>query len=167
MSDISRLHPKHWAFDFCLMFLVWLLLTNSLSPGNLVLAAVVAITIPLTVRKLVMRRSIVHKPWKLISYLGVMLWDIVVSNLIVAKQVLGSPHKLQPGFIAIPLDLSEPMPITLLASTISLTPGTVSTEVSKDLTVLYVHALHIDDEQGMIQTIKQRYEKPLKDIFQC
>jgi multicomponent K+:H+ antiporter subunit E len=99
--------------------------------------------------------------------MGMLLHDIIVSNIIVAKQVLGSPERLQPGFIVIPLDLTEALPITMLASTISLTPGTVSIEISEDQKTLYVHALHVTDESGLVDRIKHRYEKPLKEIFEC
>jgi multicomponent K+:H+ antiporter subunit E len=99
--------------------------------------------------------------------MGLLLGDIIVSNIIVAKQVLGSPERLQPGFVVIPLDLTEALPITMLASTISLTPGTVSIEISEDQKALYVHALHVTDETVLVDRIKHRYEKPLKEIFEC
>lgn len=154
-------------FNFILLFVVWILLTNSFSIGNLLLALVLAWLIPFGVNRVQSETSKVRKPLKAMTYLLTLLGDIVLSNLVVAKQVLGSPHKLQPGFITIPLDMREPLPITLLASTISLTPGTVSTEVSKDRSKLYVHALNVEDEQALIAQIKTRYEAPLKEIFGC
>jgi multicomponent K+:H+ antiporter subunit E len=97
-----------------------------------------------------------------------LLVDIIISNLIVAKQVLGVPRSgLQPGFVAIPMDLKEALPITILASTISLTPGTVSIEITEDRKTLYVHALHVESETELVGRIKHRYEKPLKEIFEC
>ncbi|MDX1267841.1 MAG: Na+/H+ antiporter subunit E, partial [Oceanisphaera sp.] len=72
-----------------------------------------------------------------------------------------------PGFIAVPLDITQDLPITLLASSISLTPGTVSIEVSEDKRWLYVHVLNLVDEAETIANIKQRYESPLKEIFGC
>jgi multicomponent K+:H+ antiporter subunit E len=109
----------------------------------------------------------VKRPLKLIRYILVLMWDIVVANLAVAKLILGPTKALQPGFIAYPLNLTGDLPITLLASTISLTPGTLSAEVSKDREWLYIHALDLPDEQALIDEIKQRYETPLKEIFQC
>ena len=155
------------AFNFGLLFVVWLLLTNSFTVGNILLAAILSWFIPFLVSGLQSETSRVKKPLKATRYVFVLLWDILVSNLIVARQVLGNADHLRPGFIAIPLDLSEPLPITLLASTISLTPGTVSTEVSKDKSTLYVHALNVPDEQALIDQIKSRYETPLKEIFAC
>jgi len=155
------------AFNFVLLFVVWLLLTNNFSVGNILLATFLAWGIPFLISGLQSETSRVKKPLKAAQYLFILLWDIIISNVVVARQVLGNTHHLQPGFLAIPLDLTDPLPITLLASTISLTPGTVSTEVSADLKTLYVHALNVDDEQALILGIKQRYESRLKEIFGC
>lgn len=154
-------------FNFIALFCVWLLLTNSFTFGNILLAAFLAWLIPFMVSGLQLQTSTVKKPMKALRYIFILLYDIMVSNLIVAKQVLGPAHKLQPGFIAIPLEMSEPLPITLLASSISLTPGTVSTEISADLSTLYVHCLNIHNEAELIAEIKARYESPLKEIFGC
>ncbi|WP_196159561.1 Na+/H+ antiporter subunit E [Reinekea sp. G2M2-21] len=154
-------------FNFVLLFVVWLLLTNSFTIGNILLATFLAWGIPFLISGLQSETSRVKKPLKAAQYLFILLWDIIISNVVVARQVLGNTHHLQPGFLAIPLDLTDPLPITLLASTISLTPGTVSTEVSVDLKTLYVHALNVDDEQILIASIKQRYESRLKEIFGC
>ncbi|EAR11185.1 Na+/H+ antiporter subunit E [Reinekea blandensis] len=154
-------------FNFALLLVVWILLTNSFSVGNLLLAVVLAWFIPFLVSRIQSDTSRVKKPGKAVRYVMVLLYDIIVSNIVVARQILGSAHKLQPGFIEIPLDLREPLPITLLASTISLTPGTVSTEVSKDRQCLFVHALNVPDEAALIAQIKSRYEAPLKEIFGC
>ena len=76
-------------------------------------------------------------------------------------------RRLRPGFVELPLDLTDEFAITLLASTISLTPGTVSADVSEDRRTLLIHALDVDDQDAMIRQIKQRYERPLKEIFEC
>jgi multicomponent K+:H+ antiporter subunit E len=147
--------------------LFWLLLTGRFTFANFLLAAFLAWLIPLSVGRIRTEVAAVQKPLKFVSFIGLLLGDIVVSNIIVARQVLGSPRRLQPGFVSIPLDLAGALPITILASTISLTPGTVSLEISEDQTMLYVHALHVTDEKVLIERIKQRYEKPLKEIFEC
>jgi multicomponent K+:H+ antiporter subunit E len=154
-------------FNFILLFVVWLLLTHQFDFGNILLAAILAWLIPLGVSRVRTEAVPIRKPLKMISFLGLLLVDIIISNLVVAKQVLGSPERLQPGFVAIPLDLKKALPITILASTISLTPGTVSIEISKDQKTLYVHALHVEREAKLVDRIKYRYEKPLKEIFGC
>jgi multicomponent K+:H+ antiporter subunit E len=154
-------------FNFTLLFVVWLLLTHRFTFGNLFLAAILAWFIPLGLSGIRTAAVPVRKPFKIVGFLGLLVGDIIVSNIVVAKQVLGPPERLQPGFVAIPLDLKEALPITLLASTISLTPGTVSIEITKDRKILYVHALHVESETTLVARIKRRYEKPLKEIFGC
>ena len=154
-------------FHFLLLFVVWLLLTHRLSLGNVLLAAILAWLIPAGVRRIRAATTPVKKPLRAAAFFWVLLGDIIVSNMVVAKQVLGAPERLRPGFVAIPLDLTEALPITLLASTISLTPGTVSIELSEDRKTLYVHALHVENEENLVDRIKRRYERPLKEIFGC
>jgi multicomponent K+:H+ antiporter subunit E len=155
------------AFTFTLLFLVWLLLTHSFDPGNILLAVILAWIIPVALARVQVATVPVKKPLKALVFIGVLLRDIIISNVVVAKQVLGAPERLHPGFIAIPLDMSEALPITFLASTISLTPGTVSIEITEDKKTLYVHALHVENETRLVARIKDRYENPLKEIFGC
>jgi multicomponent K+:H+ antiporter subunit E len=163
----SRNSRRPSFFNFIFLFIVWLLLTSSYSIGNIVLAVVLSLAIPAVVGGFQTEGLRVKKHRKAFKYFLVMMWDVIRSNFVVARQVIGKSENLKPGFIAIPLDMTDPLPITLLASTISLTPGTVSTELSADKTILYVHALHVEDEQALINEIKTRYEAPLKEIFQC
>jgi multicomponent K+:H+ antiporter subunit E len=94
------------------------------------------------------------------------LWDIMVANVQVAWIVLTRPNsKLRPAWIIIPLDLRQPEAITVLAGTITLTPGTVSADVSNTGHYLLVHALDAPDPDAVRDDIKQRYEARLKEIF--
>lgn len=149
-----------------LLWIVWQLL-NEFTPGHMVLGAILAIAITWIVSPLSEPHPAIKKPFLAIKYLTMVLFDIVVSNFIVAKQVLQSNKKLNPGFIALPLDMDEPFPLAVLASTISLTPGTVSADFSDDMNVLYIHVLHLKDENALIAELKSRYETPLKEIFGC
>jgi multicomponent K+:H+ antiporter subunit E len=142
-------------------------MNNTFSLGHILLGTILALGIPLLTEPLQTQQMSVKRPLKLIRYILVLKWDIVVANLAVAKLILGPTKSLQPGFVAYPLNLTGDLPITLLASTISLTPGTLSAEVSKDKKWLYIHALDLPSEQALIDEIKQRYETPLKEIFQC
>ncbi len=149
-----------------ILLLVWLLL-NDFSAGHIVLGFIVATIIPWLAAPLSDPHARVKKPLRAVRYVLMVLGDIVVSNFEVARRILGSNRSLQPGLIALPLDLQGPFPLAVLASTISLTPGTVSVDFSEDMQWLYIHALHIDSEQDMINRIKTRYEAPLKEIFAC
>ena len=161
MSFVRSWLPR--PFLSLVLLIVWLLMNNAFSLGQILLGLILAMGIPLLTEPLQTQQMAVKRPLKLIK----LMWDIVVANLAVAKLILGPTKALQPGFIAYPLNLTGDLPITLLASTISLTPGTLSAEVSKDKEWLYIHALDLPNEQALIDEIKQRYETPLKEIFQC
>jgi multicomponent K+:H+ antiporter subunit E len=165
-------------FMSLLLFLVWILLNNSLSAGHIVLAVILAIVIPLVTSPFRANQLLVIKPGLALRHLLLVLYDIITANFQVAILILGPTKKLTPGFVKVPLDLTHSMPITILASTVSLTPGTVSAEVypwTESLTegkkseqkFLLIHVLNLEDEEALIKTIKQRYEAPLKEIFQC
>lgn len=149
------------------LWLVWLLLVNTVAPGHLLLGALLAVILPLLTSRFWPDQPRIHSPWKLLRYIAVLLWDIGLANLAVAKLILGPTHKLHPAFIRLPLDLESEFAITVLASTISLTPGTVSSDLSPDRKTLLIHALDVADEAEVIAHIKQRYEQPLKEIFKC
>ncbi len=161
-----------------LLFFVWLLLNNSVSAGHIVLAVILAIVIPLATSPFSTKQPLIIKPGLALRHLLLVLYDIITANFQVAILILGPTKKLTPGFVKVPLDLTHSMPITILASTVSLTPGTVSAEVypwEESFTegkysperFLLIHVLDLNDEQALINTIKQRYEAPLKEIFQC
>lgn len=149
------------------IFGVWLLLNNSVAPGHILLAAFFALSIPKLCFPLQSPQPKVHKPLKIVRYFFMLLGDIVIANLRVAQLILKSNRGLRPAFVAVPLDLKGDLPITLLASTISLTPGTLSADVSKDKAWIYIHVLHLEEEQALITEIKNRYEAPLREIFEC
>lgn len=156
-------HPALSVF----MLLLWLLLANSLSAGQLVLGAILAWLIPWFTQGFWPEALRIRKPWVLVKFLGVVLWDIVIANLILAVRILGPMGKLQPAFMRVPLDIEQEFTITLFASTISLTPGTVSADLNMEEKYLLVHALHVTDIDAAIAEMKQRYEAPLKEVFEC
>ncbi|MCG8517923.1 Na+/H+ antiporter subunit E [Marinobacter sp. CA1] len=147
------------------LFLVWQLLNDGFSGGSVVMGAILAWMLPQLTRNFWPERPALLKGWLLPLYVLRVLWDIVVASISVARLVL-SPRKPRPAFISYPLTLEHPLAITMLASTISLTPGTVSADVSDDQRILLIHALDAEDEQAIIETIRSRYEKPLQEIFQ-
>jgi multicomponent K+:H+ antiporter subunit E len=103
---------------------------------------------------------------KMISYSVLVMWDIVVANIEVAWIVLTVPNaKLKPAWIVVPLELQEPEAITVLAGTITLTPGTVSADLSDQGHSLLVHVLHTDDPDAVRDYITNRYQRRLKEIF--
>lgn len=161
----------HWVFPHplltLLLALVWILLQNQVSAGMVVFGLVLGIIIP--------RMTSIWWPdtpdgfrlGKMVSYSLIVLWDILVANIQVAWIVLSVPNaKLKPAWIVVPLDLRQPEAITMLAGTITLTPGTVSADLSSEGHSLLVHVLHTDDPDAVVEDIKSRYERRLKEIFQ-
>ena len=148
------------------LLLVWLLLVNTAALGHVVLGTLLAVVLPLLTQRFWPDRPRIHRPWKLLRYIAVLLWDIGLANLTVARLILGPTRKLRPGFIHLPLDLQNEFAISVLASTLSLTPGTVSSDLSPDRKTLLIHALDLEDEAAVVAAIKQRYEQPLREIFE-
>jgi len=161
---MKRLLPMPW--HSVMLLIVWLLL-NGFSYGQLLLGAILALLIPVVTYPYVRGHAPVKKPLSMVIYSLKLLFDIVVANLDVARRVLLPNRYLKPGWLAYPMSMSEPFPATLLASSVSLTPGTVSVEFSEDRSCLYIHVLHLDNEEELRAFIFRRYEQPLKEIFGC
>lgn len=149
------------------LFFVWLALANSLAPAQLVLAALLALAIPRALSVFWPSRPRIQRPLVLFKLIPLVLFDIVVANLIVAALILNPARAPRPRFIELPLDLTDEFAITMLASIITLTPGTVSADLSADRRYLVVHGLDVEDPDALVASIKARYERPLKEIFEC
>lgn len=150
-----------------LLVLIWMGLVNRFAWGSLVFAVILGIVIPLLTAPYWPDRARYRHPLKIMGYVLLVLRDIVVANVQVALIVLFKPnHKLRPAWICIPLDLHSPEAITVLAGTITLTPGTVSSDLSQNGHALLVHCLHAPDPEAVIAEIKTRYEARLKEIFE-
>lgn len=145
----------------------WLLVANTVTIGHLLLAALLGLVIPWITWRFWPDRPHLARPGRIPAYIGRVLADIVIANFEVARQVLGPVRSLQPTFVEVPVDLADDFALTIFASTVSLTPGTVSADVSDDRRWLLVHALHADDPEEVARTVKARYEAPLKEIFGC
>jgi multicomponent K+:H+ antiporter subunit E len=147
------------------VFIVWLLLVGSIDVGNLLLAALFAFVLPLIGERLRSERARLRKPWVALRLAAVVLHDIVVSNIEVARLILGPQSRINPGWIWIPLDLTNETGITTLAGIITMTPGTLSTDLTRDGRYLLVHCLNLTDPEATIAQIKARYEAPLREVF--
>lgn len=166
MSLTAKWLPK--PIQSLLLLVVWLMLNSTLSLGHIILGSILAVAIPLLCAPLQVPQPKIVRPIKAIGFIAMVVSDIVVANIQVAILVIGPMRRIKPGFVAIPLDLEEILPITILASTCTMTPGTVSAEISEDRKWLYVHVLNMpEDQQDIINHIKQRYEAPIKEIFAC
>jgi multicomponent K+:H+ antiporter subunit E len=146
---------------------VWLGLVNTVTLGNILLGAVLGIAIPMLTAAYWPDRPKLGRPLKIIEYILIVLWDIVVANVQVALIILFKPNRdIRSAWITVPLDLTSPEAITVFAGTITMTPGTVSAMLCADGRSILVHALHVDDPDAARDTMKDRYERRLKEIFQ-
>jgi len=146
--------------------LVWLLLNNSLAPGQVLLGLLLGWAIPRFTLAFWPERVRIYSTARLLRFAGVFLYDVLVANLAVARLILAGPRALRPAFVVVPLDLSNDLALSLLANTICLTPGTVSARLSADRRRLLVHALDCGDPAELVATVKTRFEAPLKAIFE-
>lgn len=147
------------------LLLAWLLLSRSLHPAHLVLGTLLALGVPLALRHWLPDTFVVRKPALVLRLLGRLLVDIVVSNVQVARRILGPESAIRPKFVWVPLELRSPHAIAALAMMVTMTPGTLSADVSADKAWLLVHAFDVDDEAGLIAQIKSRYERPLAEVL--
>ncbi|SER02429.1 multicomponent K+:H+ antiporter subunit E [Nitrosomonas sp. Nm51] len=145
---------------------IWLLLNNSIAPGQITLGLIFGWAIPVLTIHFWPDKVSIRRPAVLIRYLMVLFYDIIKANFTVARLILGNTDQLHPVFIKLPLDLTTDLAIGLLANSITLTPGTLWARLSDDHSYLLIHALNETDPDRLIATIKQRYEKPLKEIFE-
>ena len=160
----------HWLMPHPLLTLilaiVWMLLQNEVSAGMAVFGVILGIVIPWGTSIWWPDTPKGFRLGKMISYSVIVLWDIVVANIQVAWIVLTVPNaKLKPAWIVVPLELREPEAITVLAGTITLTPGTVSADLSSEGHSLLVHVLHTEDADAVRDEIINRYQSRLKEIF--
>ena len=157
------LHPIASFF----IVVVWLGVHSSLAPLHLATAVLLAVLIPMLLTRALDDPVTIRRPGVALRLAAVVLWDIIVANLAVARRVLGPLARLKPGFIEVPLDLAHPDAVALLGSIIAITPGTVVADVDDARTRILVHVLDLEDPEQLVAEIKRRYERPLKEIFGC
>ena len=150
-----------------LLVAVWQMLVNYVSLGTLVFGLILGILIPLLTAPYWPYRPRLKNPAMIVEFILIVLWDIVVANVSVAKIILFKRNEdMRPTWVTVPLDLRSPEAITVLAGTITMTPGTVSADVAADGRSLLVHCLDAADPDAVRDDIKQRYERRLREIFE-
>ena len=165
MLSLQRLYPH--PILSVVITIVWMLLANDVSAGHLVLGVILGWSIPQATSAYWPDRPRIRRPKVVVAYLATVMKDIVVSNVQVAYLILfRRGNTLRSQFITVPLDLTTAEAITTLAGTITLTPGTVSADLSADGRALLVHCLETPDPAATVAQIKARYERPLKEIFE-
>jgi multicomponent K+:H+ antiporter subunit E len=151
-----------------LLLAIWLTVSGELSVGQIAFGAVLSLLLVIGIARLRPVRPRLHRLYLALPLAATVLVDILRSNLGVARVVLGLVRGRQSrsGFLEIPLELTDPHGLAVLAMIVTSTPGTAWAGMSADGRTLTLHVLDLQDEQATIRLIKQRYEQPLRRIFE-
>ncbi len=149
-----------------LLALAWLALTGQFTPTNLVIGLGLGYVLLWLTRQTTQRPSnYFNKVQQVVGFILFFLWELILANLRVTYDILTPRHHMRPGVVAIPLDIESDAAITLLANLITLTPGSLSLDVSSDRRTLYVHAMHIDNVEQFRREIKEGFEQRVQEVM--
>lgn len=145
--------------------LLWLVLQQSVAVAHVLSGAVLGWLLPWVLHRFLGPASRPRSLLRIAQFTLVVLWDIVKSNVTVARLVLNPAARPQPAWVPVPVVLKDPLALSLLAAVITTTPGTVSCVVDDEGYIL-VHALDCTDPAALALDIQTRYEAPLREIFE-
>ncbi|MCR6474713.1 Na+/H+ antiporter subunit E [Variovorax sp. ZS18.2.2] len=149
------------------LFIVWLLLNQSVEASTLVSGVLLAIAVPLLTKGLRPATVRMRRPGVALKLWLVVLYDMSHSVFAVTRALLvRRSESIHSKFVLIPLDMRDPNGLAVLAMIMCLTPGTAWGEVAFDRSVLLIHVFDLEDEAAFIAQIKTRYERPLMEIFE-
>jgi multicomponent K+:H+ antiporter subunit E len=149
------------------LLVLWILLMQSLSAGTLVLGAALALFWPAVTVRLRPTPVRLRRPLVMARLFCRVVLEMLRSNAEVAWAILTRrSSELRSGFVLIPLELRDPNGLAVLAMIVTLTPGTAWAQLSADNRVLLLHVFAIQNEADLVALIKQRYERPLREIFE-
>ena len=149
------------------LFVMWLLLNGSVAPGQIVTGLTLAFLFTWLSQWLRPLSAYPKRPLIALRLIWHVAVDITKSNIAVGKIVWqGSRSNLTPGFLKIPLRMTDPHALAALACIITYTPGTVWADHSEDDNILTLHVLDLKDEAAWRHTVQYRYERPLMEIFE-
>jgi multicomponent K+:H+ antiporter subunit E len=161
--------PRRWLAHPWLSAVIlatWLLLQDSLAPVHWLWGALLGGLLPWLAHDFIeLPVAPLRRARRMLRLLALVLWDILRANLTVARLVLDPRRTPQPAWVRVPHTLDDPRAVVLLASIVTLTPGTVSCVIDEERREILVHALDAPDPQAVVTDIVQRYEHALKEIF--
>ncbi len=139
---------------------VWTLLQNSFTAANFLGGYFVgAIIIWIFHRLFPGGRSYLSQLWACLDLVAVFFWELLKANIAVAKIVLSPKINITPGIVAVPTVLKDDLSLVLLANLVTLTPGTLTMDISPDKKTLYVHVLNMSSEEEVKRDIKDSFER--------
>lgn len=155
------------AFQVLLNFFValtWMFLSSSMTATSFVVGYLIGLILIFMMRRFFTSRMYVERVWAAVKLAFLFLKELTMSNISVLLLVLRPKLNIQPMIFAMPTELEEDWEITLLSSLITLTPGTIVVNVSDDQNTLYIHAIDVDDVDEAIYSIKNTFEKAIKEV---
>ena len=162
---MSRILP-HPILSLLLLGL-WLLLQQSVSPGHLLLGSVIAVFASLAMAALKTEPPKVRRPGKIVKLIVLVTLDIIRSNLAVTWIILSGPQrKHTKGFLVVPLELTNTYGLAILACIVTATPGSAWLEYSAARNAVLIHVMDLVDAKQWSNTLKDRYESLLLEIFE-
>lgn len=148
-----------------LMALAWAAVTGSFSPINLIFGFALGAVALSLIREQVGSMGYFSRARRVVSLMVMFVYELVLSSVRVAIMVLNPKMNLKPGIFAYPLKVDRDFEITLLANLITLTPGTLSVDVSDDRRTLYIHTVDCTDPDGLRQDIADGFERKILEAF--
>ncbi|MHA6261236.1 Na+/H+ antiporter subunit E [Sporosarcina sp. CAU 1771] len=155
------------AFQILLNFFIaflWMLISGSLTPTTFVIGYLIGLLLIFMVRRFFTGRFYTARLWAAFKLSLIFFRELVLSNISVLRLVIRPKLNINPMIFALPTDLKQNWEITLLSSLITLTPGTIVLYVSDDQNTLYIHAIDVDDVDEAIDSIKNSFEKAIKEV---
>ncbi len=151
-----------------MLFMLWLALINRPQPSSVIVGFLLSVSIPVITRRIWLNSPGLGRYGVIAWYVVMVLADVIMANIQVAWLIVCRPNRsLRSRWFTVPLDVTSDEAIAILAATITLTPGTVSCDLSADRRSMLVHGLDVRDEAALVALIKTRYESRLKAIFPC
>lgn len=144
--------------------IMWMFLISDWTLAGFLGGYIVGLLMIIMLRRFFDRPIYLIKVWAIIKLLLIFLHELVLSNITVIRQVLSPKLNIQPGIFALHTELETDFEVMLLANLITLTPGTVSLEVSPDQKRIYIHAMDIDQAKKEVRAAKRRFEKAIKGV---
>ncbi|NIQ96246.1 MAG: Na+/H+ antiporter subunit E [Desulfuromonadales bacterium] len=156
-----------WGIAF--LPLVWMALTGDFSAGNFLVGVLISslarwVTYPTGEGSPLL--GYLRKIWQWVRFVGFFICELTLASLRITWDIMTPRHRMRPAILGVPLDITSDEEITTLANLITLTPGTLSLDVSSDRKVLYIHAMYVEDTEQFKRDIKERLERRVKELFE-
>lgn len=148
-----------------LLSLVWVALTGKFDYDNFIFGFILSYLVLWMISRGTDRAQYFNRVPRILNFIGFFLKELIKANIQVAFDVVTPRNYMKPAIIGVPLDAKTDMEITLLANFITLTPGTLSMDVSTDKKTLYIHAMYVEDKDAFIHSIKDGFERRLLEIL--